>query len=542
MRPLAVLLLSVLSAPAQWNDVAQEYLAKRKATVAAIQTKAEAIKRQQYIRSKILELIGGLPNYSGPLSPKKTGEIQRSGFVIEKVLFQSLPNYWVTANVYRPARPGKFPAVLLPVGHWDEGKAFMQLIASNLALKGFVAMPYDPVGQGERQQDHDSATHKSRIGGSVDQHFMAGAQSILLGQSFARYRIWDAKRAIDYLISRPDVDGSRIGVTGCSGGGTVTAYISALDDRVKASAPSCYITSFEQLYAGSIGDSEQSIPGFLSSGLDQADYLEAFAPRPMLVVSTEKDFFPIAGTKIAVDEARRWYKLFGAEDHIDWVVGKGEHGTPFEDREAIYKWMLRWLGDPNKSPAEEKIAEVSQAELQVTPDGRAPGKQLFEIISAAPLQRGTTPELQQVVRQWVGNTDVKAAPSGCTGVDKIEVRYDYEQPRGLVGQWQASTRALLIGRNLPGIKAAEIIKQANAAPCRVELTATGNAGIAALLAAIIDPRIERVQLLEAPKSLRSMLQQPQAPGIYDALIPGFALRWDVDDLIEAAGRERVTVR
>ena len=110
-----------------------------------------------------------------------------------------------------------------------------------------------------------------------------------MGQSVARYFIHDGMRGIDYLVSRSDVDPDRIGAMGCSGGGTQTTYIAALDERVKAAAVACYMNSFQTLFTGSIGDSEQSLPGFLAAGLDQTDYVELFAPKPWLIASTEGD-------------------------------------------------------------------------------------------------------------------------------------------------------------------------------------------------------------------------------------------------------------
>jgi hypothetical protein len=151
-------------------------------------------------------------------------------------------------------------------------------------------------------------------------------------------------RGIDYLVSRKDVDASRIGCTGCSGGGTLTTYISVLDDRVKVAAPACYITSWQELL-DSIGpqDAEQSFPRFLAEGLNFGDYLEAFAPKPWLTLSTKEDFFPLEGARQTYEEAKRIYALYGAEDRLGWFVGPGGHGTPLPTREAFYAWFVKWL-------------------------------------------------------------------------------------------------------------------------------------------------------------------------------------------------------
>jgi len=274
--------------------------------VKAVQSVDQAEARKRWVRAKILELIGGLPDYNGPLNARVTGRIEKPRYIIEKVIFESLPQYFVTANLYRPRAQGKYPAVLVPLGHWDTGKVAEERTAANLALKGFVVLAYDPVGQGERQQAYDRRLRASLGGGSTDQHILAGAQSLLAGESFARFRIWDAKRALDYLLSRPEVDAEKVGCTGCSGGGTVTTYISALDPRIKVAAPACYMSTFRLLFTGPTGDSEQSIPGFLAAGLDLADYVELFAPKPWLIVSTVGDFFPVEGARHTYQEASDW--------------------------------------------------------------------------------------------------------------------------------------------------------------------------------------------------------------------------------------------
>src|SRR5688500_2733842 len=138
----ATLLLALFFADAdpllQWmNGVAQAQLSKRAAEIASIRDTATAEKRKEYVRAKVLELIGGLPDYRGPLKPSVTRTLDRGDFVIENVTFESFPSFVITANLYRPKKAGRHPAVLIPMGHWEQGKLAAQLIASNLALKGF---------------------------------------------------------------------------------------------------------------------------------------------------------------------------------------------------------------------------------------------------------------------------------------------------------------------------------------------------------------------------------------------------------------------
>jgi Acetyl xylan esterase (AXE1) len=252
----------------RWMDrIAQEQLQRRANTVASVRSVAEAERRKQFVRETILSLLGGLPEYSGALDARITGQIQAEGYAIEKVIYESLRGFYVTANVYRPNQPGRYPGILLQAGHTQEGKPEGQRLAANLALKGFVVLAFDPIGQGEREQTYDRRVDTALAGWSVPEHIQAGAQSMLIGESVARYFIWDAKRSLDYLASRPDVDPSRLGAVGCSGGGALTTFIGALDARVKVVAPACYINSYRLLFAGPNPDSEMSFPNFLASGL-----------------------------------------------------------------------------------------------------------------------------------------------------------------------------------------------------------------------------------------------------------------------------------
>ncbi len=246
---LAVSSLSAQTVPQDpvlsWmNTIAQQELQQRAEAIGEIHTRAEAEQRKQLMRTKLLDDLGGLPDYNGPLNPKVTGEIRTDSYTIEKVMYESLPGFYVTANVYRPNRPGRYPAVLLQSGHTQEGKPENQRLAANLAMKGFVVLCFDPIGQGERVQTYSRQLDAPLAGWSVPEHIEMGAQAQLIGQGLARYFIWDAMRSIDYLASRPDVDASRIGAAGCSGGGALTTFTGGLDPRLKVVIPACYPSFF----------------------------------------------------------------------------------------------------------------------------------------------------------------------------------------------------------------------------------------------------------------------------------------------------------
>jgi cephalosporin-C deacetylase-like acetyl esterase len=320
----------------------------------------------------MLRLIGGLPETRGPLNVKPAGVIRHPDYRIEKVVYESLPGFYVTANVYVPEQGGgPFPAILTPVGHGAAGKAGEREVAVGLVKKGFIVLKYDPIGQGERLQYYDPDLRASRAGGPTDEHSHANGHTMVVGENVARYRIWDGMRGIDYLVSRKDVDAGRIGCTGCSGGGTLTTYISALDDRVKVAAPSCYMNSWQELL-NSVGpqDAEQSWPRFLAEGLDIADFVELFAPKPWLMVSTIQDFFPLEGARQTYEEARRIYGLYQATDRIAWHVGPGPHGVPRPSREAIYEWFVKWLRNGQGDRNEPAIDLDPAGDLLVTPTGQ----------------------------------------------------------------------------------------------------------------------------------------------------------------------------
>src|SRR5258708_2898763 len=178
---LVTCLPQVLSAqaPAQdpflgWMDrIAQQQLDQRESAIAGILNVADANRRKQLVRERLTEILGGLPNYKGPLNPRTTDQIRNEFYTIEKVIFESLPGFFITANLYRPNQAGRYPAVLLQAGHTQEGKPEAQMVAANLAMKGFVALTYDPVGQGEREQTFTRQLGRPLAGGSVHEPVQA---------------------------------------------------------------------------------------------------------------------------------------------------------------------------------------------------------------------------------------------------------------------------------------------------------------------------------------------------------------------------------
>lgn len=350
---------------------AREHFEARRQAVAALKVPEDLRRRQRQLRAKFIEALGGLPERT-PLNPRLAGRERRDGYAVERVLYESRPGHHVTAVLYLPEGEPPFPGVLVPCGHSANGKAAepYQRISILLAKNGLAALCFDPIGQGERAQLLD-AEGRPAIAGSTTEHTMIGVGALLVGRSTASYRIWDGIRSLDYLASRPEIDPERLGCTGNSGGGTMTAYLMALDDRIAAAAPSCYITSLERLFA-TIGpqDAEQNITGQVAFGMEHADYLTMRAPRPTLLCVATRDYFDIDGAWTSFREAKRLYGLLGHGGRVDLFEFDATHGFSRPHREAAMRWMRRWLLLRDDAPVETDFPIAADAQLQVTRSGQ----------------------------------------------------------------------------------------------------------------------------------------------------------------------------
>jgi cephalosporin-C deacetylase-like acetyl esterase len=354
------------------NGLAQGHLDARQRAVAQLRTQADAERRKAETRRKILQLLGGLPERRGAPAVKTFGAATADGFRVEKLAYESLPGFWVTANVYVPdSGPGPFPAVVLGAGHGAAGKTENWNWGGNLARNGILALAYDPLGQGERLQYFDPAKKASFIGNPTGEHGEANVAPLLIGDDLARYMVNDSIRAVDYLVTRKDVDAGRIGAFGCSGGGTATAYFAALDDRVKAAATGCYITGFQELLASPTGvqDAEQTLPRFVERGLDSGDWVELAAPRPYAIVSTTEDMFPFAGAQRTFEEARGIYALYGAADRLEFITGPGGHGNLGPLMPRILGFFTKYLKGSVEAPRVTALRGRAE-DMQCTPTGQ----------------------------------------------------------------------------------------------------------------------------------------------------------------------------
>jgi len=395
------------------NSEAFRHLDERDRAIASLQGAKDWKRRQQETYKTLLDIVGPFPERT-PLNARVTGVVTKKDYRVEKIVFESMPDYYVTAALFIPNHlTEKRPAILNVIGHSTASfrREIYQVVILNLVKKGFIVLAMDPYGQGERIDYFDAEQGKSVVGGSTGIHSYVGNQMFLTGVSPGRYFIWDGIRAIDYLLTRDEVDPERIGLTGLSGGGTQTSYISIFDDRVKAAAPSCYITGFRRLLE-SIGpqDAEQNFYHAVARGLTHADFLEVRAPRPTLIVATTRDFFSIQGARETYAEVNKAYAALGHEDHLLLSEDDYEHGFTPKNRQATYAFFQRFLDLPGDA-TDEPVEALSENELNVTPTGQLAtsfkGRTLFDVhkvtadrlavdLEASRLQ--TNRHLQQVQR------------------------------------------------------------------------------------------------------------------------------------------------
>lgn len=307
-------------------------------------TREALAERQTAVREKTIAAIGGFPAKT-PLNPVTTGMVKKDGYVIEKVLFESRPKHYVTAHLFLPDDPkykAPYPGVVSPCGHSITGKnaPWYQRVGVTGAKLGLATLVYDPIDQGERRQRKENPWR-----GSVTGHNITGIRAHLLGWNVAQFRVWDGIRAFDYLASRPEVDAARIGVTGLSGGGTLSSYMNALDSRYAAGAPAGFLSTIRDVYANiGPGDAEQVIFGQAKYGFNHLGITVLRAPSPTMIVATHGDYFPFMGSIDTYENAKKVYAVFGAEERVALMEAAGPHHWYESTRHAAMYWLRRWAG------------------------------------------------------------------------------------------------------------------------------------------------------------------------------------------------------
>ena len=325
---------------------------------------------QERLRAFLDDRLGPWPERT-PLNARTVATREFEDYRVENVIFESRPNFHVTATLRLPKTDPPYPAVLVACGHARTAKAaeLYQRGSILLAKKGMASLIFDPIGQGERFQILDAEGNPTM--GGTREHTLVAQGAILVGSNAANYFVWDGIRAIDYLVSRDDIDPSRIGCAGNSGGGTQTSYLMAVDDRIKAAAPSCFLTSLHRLVLTlSPQDGEQNLFGAIAFGMEHADYIHARAPRPTIILARTADFFDIQGTWDTYREAKRLHTVLGLPERVGLAEAPGPHGWHQLLREATAQWMQRWLLDIDEPVTEPDFPVMEEEELWSTPRGQ----------------------------------------------------------------------------------------------------------------------------------------------------------------------------
>lgn len=366
------------------NGLAADWDRKR----ALIKTVADIEARNAFVREKFLQMLHGFPR-RGPLNPVTVKVIEKDGYRIENVMFQSRPDFWVTGNLYVPTSArGPFPGIISPCGHYPLARMIPQYqsVYLNLVKSGFVVLGYDPIGQGERRQYWNPETNVTEVGGPVYEHSMPGQLLLLLGENLTQYRVWDGMRAIDYLLTRPEVDPKRIGCAGHSGGGTLTKFISVADERVQCAAIieggtanrwPVKMAPWEPLGPS---DVEQNL--FLAAlyGIDNVDLHTAIAPRPLLVAI--EHYAPAFDRAAQAIHDR--YRQLGVPEKFTTVSSDDPHAWTVKLRLATTDWFCRWFYNRRGPWTEPQFETEPPDALYCTPGGSLrysqKGQTIFSLI------------------------------------------------------------------------------------------------------------------------------------------------------------------
>ncbi len=367
--------------PDYLRDLADRAYQLRNRAVSLLTTPAAVQERQHWVTETFWTLVGGKPERT-PLNARTVGTFERPGYRVEKVVYESQPRFHISGTLYIPTvgRP-PYPGVLYQMGHTLNGKgdATYQLCCQTLAGLGFIVLGFDPMGQGERTYYPGTVPSRSRLGAD-EEHTFPGRQMLLKGITSTRLQAWDSVRSLDYLASHPLVDPKRLASTGQSGGGTTTMFLAAVDDRLAAAVVSCGNTenvacaNFNP--PGATDDAEQDLVASAPAGFDRWDLLYPIAPKPLLVMVSERDFFGTYSPNYltsGIEEFRKLqdvYKTLGHPDRIGWFGTPLPHGISYDLRMQMYNWFSRWLKGESKPVAEEPVIQAEAEEtLFVSPNG-----------------------------------------------------------------------------------------------------------------------------------------------------------------------------
>ncbi|MDX1980653.1 MAG: acetylxylan esterase [Bryobacteraceae bacterium] len=391
--------------PGFLSSLAEKCYRLRSAKIAALNNDAAIRERQRYIRETLWRMIGGRPADS-PLNARVTASFERSGYRVENVIYESRPGLHIPANLYIPTthRP-PFPGILFQMGHSLNGKAYpsYQRCCQALARLGYLVLAFDPMGQGERAYYPARDSNQTRLSSSDDEHTLPGRQLLLAGTTSTQIQLWDAVRSLDYLASHPQVDSTRLGSTGQSGGGTLTMLLAAVDDRLSAAVVCCgnteNIACAGFVPPGSTDDAEQNLIDGGPLTIDRWDLLYPFAPKPLLCLASARDFFGTYSPNYLASGREEFARLAGVyrtlkqENRVAWDEIALPHALSLAFRLRIYQWFGQWL-----KPA----SQLFQAEPPTEPE---------------PDQRLLASPTGNVVRDFKGKTPLALAREAAVGTE-----------------------------------------------------------------------------------------------------------------------------
>ena len=549
---------------------------------------AEANERQEELRARLLDTLGldPLPPRT-PLNASIKGRIDKAGYVIEKIAYESRPNHVVPALLYLPKNaPKPVPAVISAIGHWRFGKSSEkpQLRGIGLVKHGYAILAIEGVYAWERH-----------IPGNTE-----GFDPFVAGGAIVGHEVWDIMRGVDYLETRPGIDVTRLAITGASGGGLQTFYAGAVDERFDAVMPSVALWPMSELAVNFYYSGDNWVPGISQMG-GMASLIAITAPRAMLIMNVDADYATSYACEQMVNAARPFYRVLGAESRLLHTIEPGVHDYTKRMRENTYGFLDRWLkgtgnGFPvDEPPLKDELFDVNDPTILVFGGKGIPEEDAATVYSiwtaqaaklrsnlphepaalpgklrvllnmpdlaapeAVPTDRGflltTDPGLQVAVMRmgkgpravvWLGESDFE------TESQRVELQalarhatVFVVEPRGagLPGEMHILRHApIVMGRPLVGMWTYDLLSvvdylEAQHAYDDILVAGSGREmGLACLLASVLDSRIEQAAI----DDMFSSFVQLVGYGNPASQIPGILEVADVEHLVRSAGLNRV---
>lgn len=445
LMSLLALLVTATSAVSQeagsdqaFLDFTRRQAAQMRAEDQPPATLAQWRQRKADLRRRLQQAWGEFPSEPCPLEPQVIGTLQRDGYRVEKVVFQTMPGVWMTANAYVPEGEGKFPAVLCVHGHWSRAKQdpVVQSRCIGLAKLGFFVLVVDAFGAGERGLQEALGEYHGE---------MVGATLFPVGLTLCGLQVYENTRAVDYLLTRPEVDGEHLGITGASGGGNQSMYAGAWDERFSAVVPVCSVGNY-QAYLGAACCMCEVLPGGLAF-TEEWGILALCAPRGLRVINATRDArqFSVPEAEKSLGGTKHVFALYGEEENLDHAVFESGHDYNQAMRESMYGWMTRFLkdsGDGSPIPEPEIQTEDPEALRCYPGDSRPDDFVTIPKFAAA--------EARKVLRRHVVPSDANAWWNQKTamleglnrclfGGDPPEVESKALLAAGVDGEWQTIT-------------------------------------------------------------------------------------------------------